>query len=815
MPARMLLCRHTSGCILAFLTLILPPAARADDDDAFETAIRPVLAGTCFPCHGGKTTSAGLRVDSREALLKGGDRGPAIVPGKPEDSPIVLALRHAEPDLAMPPGKDLGKPVADAFADWVRNGAPWAKGPVRGFDARPHWAFQPIKPPGIPDGTAPNPVDRFLDKSRKARGIAAVPPADRRTLIRRLTFDLIGLPPTPGEVDTFLADDDPKAYEHLVDRLLDRPQYGERWGRHWLDVARYADTAGDNADYPVPEARLYRDYVIDAFNADIPFDRFVREQLAGDILAKKADAAGKIDAREYARLIAATGFVALARRYATGPEELWHLTLEDAVDTTGRALLGLTMRCARCHDHKYDPITQTDYYALYGVFASTQFPYAGSEEFVSKQLDRTHFVPLVPDRIAAPLMEQYRKTRDKNLAELAEAEAEGKAAVAKAEAKTPEGKAELEKAKKAQAARLAPIRDRAKRWNKAGGPPDLPLAFAVVDKPRPVDVAIHQKGDPGQPGPVVRRGVIKAFAGARPPAMPAESSGRLELASWIASPDNPLTARVFANRVWKHHFGKGLVATPSNFGTRAEAPTHPELLDFLASEFIKNGWSVKALHRLIVTSDAYRLGSNPAAPGSTGDPSTIDPANTLYWKFDRHRLDAESLRDAWLSASGNLDPRRPGPHPFPAIHDFTYTQHNAFKAVYPSNHRSVYLMTQRLQRHPYLSLFDGPDPNTSTESRTSATIPLQTLYLQNNPYLAEQSRAFAKRLTAAALSPTDRLTLALNLAWNRPPTPDELARFTAYLTAYRQQLAHPDAELESWTSLCRVILTANEFLYIE
>jgi hypothetical protein len=531
----------------ATLVLAAPPSAASDAETFFETKIRPVLAGSCFKCHGGAKTSHGLRVDSREALLKGGEGGPAIVPGDPLKSPLIRALRHSSDDLKMPPGKPLPEAVVADFTSWVAKGAPWPKVTATiGFRPERHWAFQPVKavePPADATGWAETPIDRFIAAGLHRQGLVPVGLADSRTLIRRVTFDLTGLPPTPEETEAFASDPSPDAYRRLVDRLLASPAYGERWGRHWLDVARYADTAGDNADYPIPEARLYRDYVIDSFNADKPYDQFVREQLAGDILAKEGPP------EKYAERVVATGFLALSRRYATGPYELWHLTLEDTIDTTGRAFLGLTLRCARCHDHKFDPVTQKDYYALYGFFASTQFPWAGAEELVSKNFPREHFVPLMPQDQAAPHIAAYRKR-------LTELEADLKAA---------EEKKDKDRAKN--------LRRELQHLSRPGVPPDVPCAYAVEDG-KATNVPVQPRGEPDGSGPAVPRGAPKFLRGT-PLKLPPTGSGRLELARWIASPDNPLTARVMVNRVWQHHFGKGLVTTPSNFGLRGEPPTHP------------------------------------------------------------------------------------------------------------------------------------------------------------------------------------------------------------------------------------------------
>jgi hypothetical protein len=395
---------------LLFLLLAVPARAESPDVDTFfELKIRPVLVGTCFPCHGGKKVSHGLRIDSRDALLKGGQSGAAVVPGAPEKSLLIQAIRYTSDDLKMPPSQRLADAVLADFTRWIERGAAWPKaGSSRPWSvAEPrHWAFEPVctsTPPADSSGWSANPVDCFIRARLDEHHLKPVSLADKRTLIRRITFDLLGLPPTPEEVHAFLGDESPTAYVKLVDRLLASWQYGERWGRHWMDVVRYADTAGDNADYPVPEAQRYRDYLIAAFNADKPYNRFVQEQVAGDILARQGPRS------RYAEQVVATGFLALSRRYGTGPYELWHLTLEDTIDTVGRAFLGLTLRCARCHDHKFDPVTQEDYYALYGIFASTQFPWAGAEEFHSMKKPREHFVALLPAPEADRRLAEYRQ----------------------------------------------------------------------------------------------------------------------------------------------------------------------------------------------------------------------------------------------------------------------------------------------------------------------------------------------------------------------------------------------------------------------
>jgi hypothetical protein len=782
-----------SACPVAPVLLVLlasaaPAQSDSEKETFFETKIRPVLAGQCFKCHGGEKVSGGLRVDSRDALLKGGDRGSAIVPGKPDRGVLLQALRHqAGADLQMPPKQKLPAAVVEDFVTWVRAGAAWPAGAGRpdAFVTKKHWAFQPVKAvatPPDPDGWSDNPIDRFIAQKRRAAGLRPVAPAGRRALLRRVTFDLIGLPPTPGQTREFLADASPDAYQKVVERLLASPHYGERWGRFWMDLVRYADTAGDNADYPVPEARLYRDYIIDSFNADKPYDEFVREQLAGDLLAHQEPP------DRFAERTVATTYLALSRRYLTAPYEQWHLTLEDAIDTTGRAFLGLTLRCARCHDHKFDPVTREDYYALYGIFASTRFPYAGSEEFHSMKRPRGSFVPLRPAAEAAPLLEARRKRLDELQALAAAAEKEKKPLT-------------------------QPLRDELLTLERTGLPPGLPTAYAVAEG-TPQDVPIQIAGDPARPGPVARRGPPRFLAG-REPFVIRSGSGRLELARWLTSPENPLFARVMVNRLWQHHFGRGLVATPSNFGLRGEPPTHPELLDWLAAEFVRRGWSVKAMHRLIVLSATYRLGS-----ANDSEAAAHDPGNLLYWRFDRRRLDAEAVRDALLAAGGHLDTARPGAHPFPPITAWAWTQHNPFKEVYSSNHRTVYLMTQRIQRHPFLALFDGPDTNTTTDRRDSSTVPLQALFLMNNPFVHEQARGLARRMTAAAPDEAGRIAFGYEVAWGRLPSADEVDAARDYLRRYREATARVGAgdgerQSEAWASLARVLLGANEFIYVD
>jgi hypothetical protein len=709
------------------------PASGADDT-FFEAKIRPVLAGTCFRCHGGERVAGKLRVDSRASLLKGGASGPAVIPGAPERSLLVQALRYEGDGPHMPPKKRLPPDVGAAFAAWVKAGAPWpAKAPpfpAPTVQARRHWALLPVRCPRLPaagDG-ALDALDAFLDVKLRQHGLRPVPPADRCTLIRRATFDLTGLPPTPAEVEAFLADESPAAFARVVDRLLASPHYGERWARLWLDVVRYADTAGETADFPVPDAWRYRNYVIDALNRDKPYDEFLREQIAGDLLAARLPAS--VPPARRAELLTATGYISIARRFGYDILQDHYLTIDDTLDTLGKSVLGLTVACARCHDHKYDPITTADYYALYGIFDSTRYPFSGCEK------DRAP-----RDLVALP-----------------------------------------------------------------GG---AGTAYAVADG-RPHNVRIHLRGDPKSLGAEVPRRFLEVLGGQVVP--PGAGSGRLQLAAWLTDPSNPLTARVMVNRIWQGHFGVGLVKTPNDLGTRGEPPTHPELLDYLATQFVHGGWSIKAMHRLVMMSAAYQRASTDAAHNEQ-----VDPGNTLLWRFNRRRLSAEEIRDAVLAVSGGLDRMPGGPHPFPDKKSWGFTQHAPFGAVYDHNRRSVYLMTQRIKRHPFLALFDGPDTSSSTGMRFTTTVPTQALFFMNDPFVHARASQLASRLLEL---PDDRARLdrASRLLYGRPPTPAEddlAARFLASYVAQAADVPPVQRPRVAWSAWLRLLLSSNEFVYVD
>jgi len=547
-----------------------------------------------------------------------------------------------------------------------------------------------------------------------------------------------------------------------VDRLLASPHYGERWGRHWLDVARYADTAGDDADYPVPQAYRYRNYVIDAFNKDKPYDQFIREQIAGDLLG------GRTEEERYERIVA-TGFLALARRSGEDPDKEPHITLDDAIDTLGKTILGISLSCARCHDHKFDPIPKEDYYAIYGILASSRFAYAGSDH---KKYQRD-FVPLLPqdqaDRIARPF--------DERLAFL-----EAQLAPLDKEAQDFEkalGGIVQDSSAKAKKRTLKELKDALqaaqKECEKFGKTrPDYPDAFAVSEGIAG-NARVQIAGNPSKLGAEVPRGFVQVLGGGKVPA-DEQGSGRRQLAEWLTDPRNPVTARVMVNRLWQHHFGRGLVQTPDVFGKQGKPPTHPELLDFLANQLVQSGWSIKAMHRQMLLSHTYRLSAGEDAANSR-----IDPTNQLWWRADCRRLGAEAIRDSLLAVSGELERGVAGAHPFPPRKDWNYGGAAPFKAVYETKRRSIYLLQPRVTRDSFLALFDGADANFSVGQRFESTTSVQALYLMNSPFVSEQARAFAGRL--AKLRPDDggRIELAHRLLFGRPASPEETADGLHYL----------------------------------
>ena len=1259
--------RFVFGFVLVCLTGNCTFSADDSTEALFENSIRPVLVESCFRCHGDTKESGGIRVDSRDALLKGGDSGPAILLGNPDDSLLIKAIKRHSDVSAMPPDKDkaLRPDQIASFEAWVLGNAPWPK-LSKTFERTTHWAFEPVKtvePPNMASDQVENPIDAFVQAKQNQTGSSIATKANKQALIRRAAFDLTGLPPTPAEADAFEKDTSPNAYSALIDRLLESSDYGRRWGRHWLDVVRYADTAGETADYPVSQAWRYRNYVIDAFNSDKPYDQFLREQIAGDILAAHGPS------ERYAEQVTATGYLAISRRFGFDSENYHHLTIQDTIDTLGQSVLGLSLGCARCHDHKFDDLSMVDYYGLYAIFDSSRYSFPGSEQ---KQRVRS-MVPLVPlsesihkwrefdqqvasissklikaklpvpnailrslndmdgdfemqapanggsngvlvppwlyegkisvtnaaqspfknlyasgkvgasiaadvgkyrilqslyprrtikdsaplyinldfrisaadpktsgshrfwigstsnsmalsfeisagaislagdgqsERIgdvkpnqwhnlllkldlagravsgtlsssepnapasivatfankpllsfwtgeidlvslesvdngtkAGPIIEYDNLgvqqepippphtldvaakdgTESDSIDELNrelqtlggmsgdfELQSEGQppaspfnagpnsvvkvsersqspfqnlaprgsfgiympnrgnydgfglalpktwnaekvepllacfdfrcvdiaagdegtwryylghgpgnsAAVElffhgkqfyrrSADAKEPvcslvpgewyqvqlsidmksrtysgtlqsqtkreEFRGELAKgwdgtidysfidsyghlggvrpsldadnyviretpfpafdAQPAEAdvagnetrrerakgirQRLAAIeasaKDSAQKLNAMLVDGPFAMAYGMAEG-TPHGVPIQLRGEPSQPGELVSRGFVKALGNESLPEN-TSGSGRLELANWLTRTDNTLTARVMVNRIWQYHFGQGLVKTPNDFGVRGLPPTHPELLDYLAIQFMNNGWSIKAMHRLIMHSQLYQQSSqfNEAQPNET-------QSNGLITSFPRRRLSAEEIRDAILLVSGELDREQAQEHPFPSPLSYGFSQHGPFTAVYEHNKRSVYLMTQRLKRHPFLALFDGPDPNASTPSRLETTVPTQALYFLNDPFVYTKSEAWAKRLLESNTDEAGQIEQAYRGAFSRVPSTAEQSDAVDFLATYRRELlvaGQDKVDVRALAAFVRTLFGSNEFLHVD
>lgn len=924
-----------------------PRSPSTQQTDFFEARIRPILVEHCYQCHGPRKQESGLRLDSRRELLKGNDSGPVVVPGQPEESPLIAAIRHRAP-VKMPPKKKLPDQAIADLTNWVKLGVPWpetspandpggAGGPAIKGAGLKHWAFQPVVERSVPPVKnavwARTSIDRFILAHLEAKGLSPSRPAGRRTLIRRATFDLLGLPPTPEEIEAFEEDRAPDAYDRVIERLLASPHYGERWGRYWLDVARYADTKGyilfEDAEFHW--AYTYRDYVISAFNRDLAYDQFLIEQIAADRLPVKR---GR-------QPLAALGLLTLGSRFMGN----FHDVIDDRIDVICRGLMSLTVTCARCHDHKFDPIPAQDYYSLYGILASAREPMIRPEagqstqtpayakfvqELESKRQKLDEFVTTkerelietTKRRIAEYLLAAHRAidqpstedfmliadgtdlnpamvirwqsylARTRNIHDpvfvpwhtLAKLPAEGFASGAAAllarladdsrraapgdspsdrvgpvnpvvlralladppssladvarvyarlfhqvdllwkdierratlEGRAPEPLPEaalealrlvvdgpdspLELAKepfgdlalfpdRPSQAKLRELRDALEKWL-TGGPGAPARVMSVEDAPTPVEPRVFLRGNPNTPGDRVPRQFLAVLAGsARKPFR--DGSGRLELARAIASRDNPLTARSLVNRLWMHHFGTPLVATPGDFGLRSDPPTLPDLLDHLAARLVDQGWSIKAIHRLIMLSNTYQQESDDRP-----EARAIDPENTYYWRMNRRRLDFEAMRDSLLAVSGKLSHALGGPP----------SQSTTDKAA---NRRTVYRYIDRLNLPGLYRTFDFPDPNTTSPRRDLTTIAPQALFLMNHPFIFDVSGAILARPEIRTISETDaKIDRLVGLIYGRPAEAEDHALARAFLGD------SPDRS-NRWPALVQALLLANEFVFID
>jgi cytochrome c553 len=810
---------------VAFITGTITSVAAADSASAapsadallFESRVRPLLIDNCLSCHSEKKQKGGLRLDSLPAVLKGGKHGAEIVPGKPEESRLITAISYDDENLQMPPDNRLSDQQVKVLTEWVKQGAPWPAAVQLAAPAAPSkhrvivdsdkafWSFQPVKMPVLPEVKdekwCSNPVDRFVLAKLEAEGLAPAAPAGRDELIRRATFDLIGLPPTPAEVEAFVNDPAPDAYEHLIDRLLASPRYGERWGRHWLDLVRFSESDGFKQDAYRPNAWPYRDYVIKSFNDDKPYAQFVTEQLAGDEVAPGDP-----------NIVVATGFLR-AGMYEYNQRDVpkqWNEMLIDVTDVTADAFLGLSMGCARCHDHKFDPILRTDYYRMQAFFAPmlprNDLPLASAPDreahasamkaWEEKTADiRAQMEPMEKAAIESasrgamkkfePAMQAIlkepasrRTPQEEQWAQLALRQIfDG---TENTEPKITGKNKEKYDVLKKQLAEFAAIR-----------PKPLPRGFLMSDV-GPVSPAVYVPGDvqhAQEPGfPVVLNGLPIT----QPPIVPtATSTGRrLALAKWITQPENPLTYRVLVNRLWQYHFGRGLVATSGDFGHLGTPPSHPELLDYLARQFIDNGGHMKAIHRLIMLSATYRQSSLRTAPEIA---RMKDPDNRWLWRMNTERLDAEQIRDAMLAVSGELNLHAGGP-----------------SADENSPRRSIYTKLQRNHPDPLLEAFDAPEAFGSVPVRNHTTTATQSLLMINGDWTLKRAAAMAARIKRDTKSaePSALVDAAYRLAYGRAAHSDELDAAVDFLKR--------GGKIDTnFVDLCHVILNSSEFLYVD
>ena len=875
------------------LSLVGNSAFANEREEFFEARIRPLLVSRCVECHGSLTQEGKLHLDHLAAALKGGESGPALIPGNAQDSLLYQAISQTHDTLAMPPDDSLSNDEIGAIRKWIDDGAVWPVSKIEFFqrnvfntlnrscikchdeqskagdlslvsrerllkggptgpaaiagdsqnslmirllagteesvtdhskflnnkdqltfakwiddglhwrvpnaspefviteEHREFWSFQPVTPRSIPDSLSEstNPLDHFIQKRIEQAKIQVAPPAKARTLIRRVYFDLLGLPPTEEQIVDFeeaFALDAKAAFANLVDSLLESPYYGERWGRHWLDLVRYADTAGDAADFPVPEAYKYRNYIIDSFNRDKPYDQFIREQIAGDLLPHSSD-----DQRWEQTI--GTGYLAISRRIGVSPQNLKHIMIEDTINNLGKTFMGLTLGCARCHDHKFDPIPTTDYYALYGIFGSSIYPHAGAEHKPWRQ----DFVYRIGNDQAAEVLKEKREVLE---------EWNRKERVAMEIYRDFQRKkiTDPNVTRASTWANVLAVRE--ERRHHAESFPEMEIAYAIQEGSGH-DEFVQRGGNPhpSARGQLVPRGFLQILGGQVLPDG-TTASGRLALANWIADPDNPLTARVMANRIWHYHFGRGIVNSTSDFGFRGSAPTHPQLLDYLALQFIESGWSVKQMHRMIMNSDVYMRSSQ-----HTTSNNDTDPDNNLFWKFDRQRLDAEQIRDTLLAISQELDTSPGTRHPFNHHLTYFYRQHDPFVGNFETNQRTVYQLQQRFVKNDYLDLFDGPDGNIQMSERKVTTTTLQALFMMNSDFTHERSSAISERVLKTSKTTEARIRNAYHLLFGRPPNQSE----TAHVARIATQLEAKAGVETAWLTIIRSMISSNEFLYID
>ena len=763
----------TLGLISVFA--VSSSVAKEAETKFFERRIRPLLAKRCFACHSAdaEAPESGLRLDHREGLIRGGASGPAIVPGAPRKSLLIQAVRYEKNE--MPPDGKLSAVEIRRLEKWVGMGAPWPDSSAAvkvlseaGYDwehyRTRHWSFRPVKKsklPEVKDVVWPQgEIDRFILSGLEQKGLRPSAPVEAHILIRRIYLDLIGIPPKPEEVGVFVAEaavDRSAAVSRLVNRLLDSPLYGERWGRHWLDVARFSDGSGGFLDNKTnSEAWRYRDWVVDAFNTDMPWNEFLRLQIAGDLLGDKQAAIG-------------TGFFALGPQYKSDggdPDSIAQAkseTLDDRIDTLTRGILGLTVSCARCHDHKFDPIPQQDYYSLAGIFENSS---VRELPLVESAVVNEWNVQQQAIQVCQKKIDSLRKAVRKENRDLTDDE-----------------------------------QSRIDQWNreladlKAAARPKYPLAHSLHDTGQR-DMRIAIRGNLRQPGEMAPRRFLRILGGNKRPKF-TNGSGRVELANAIADPVNPLTARVIANRIWQHHFGKALVRTPSNLGVLGETPTHPALLDWLAATFVESGWSVKTLHRRIMTSAVWQQSSQMDTACFS-----VDSDNRLVWRMNPRRVDVEVWRDSLLATTGELDLQQGGP----PVDDLA-----------GSRRRTLYARVSRngdqFASDDFLRLFDFPIMRATVAKRPASIVPQQYLFMLNSRFMVMRSQAFAVRLKQETATDADTIQTAYRLLFGRLPT-DMEQRISAEFLANRSSADDSESPLSPLVQYAQVLLSSNEFMYV-
>lgn len=825
---------HRLLALCTSLLLCLLVEARADDTAVpvgeteagiafFEKKVRPVLVKHCYECHAARqgTSEGDLQLDSREGIRKGGSRGPAVVPGDPHASWLLISVSHTDPDLQMPPKKErLPEGVIADLKRWVEMGAPDPRhgtgesgNETRDPSQRDFWAYQPprpVSPPAVNDeGWSRRPLDLFVFDTLQKHGLRPSPDAKPRSLLRRLSFDLIGYQPSPEEQLRFLDQVQARGLDAALaaeaDRLIASPQFGERWGRHWLDVARFAESSGTEANISFPYAWRYRDYVIDCVNADLPFDRFLVEQIAGDLLPDNSD-------EERARLLIATGFLAVGPKNldATDPAQFRADVIDEQIDALTRAVLGSSVACARCHDHKFDPFSMRDYYALAGIFASTK-TFFGTAVSPSNRIGGDPLrLPELKNQvvlhasISQKKVDELRRELETLQAEKAEMDAALGAALF---GKKPARVFTIQEALRNFWA-MGRVEGELEKVSSTGRA--LPLTMGVQDGDAIGDAPLSERGDIAKPREKIPRRFPEVFQ-ANQPLIPDGQSGRLQLAEWIASDEHPLTGRVMANRIWHQLFGRGLVASVDNFGTTGDLPSHPELLDSLAVQFVRDGWSIKTLIRDIVLSRTYRQSSD-----YRDDAFQVDPDNRFLWRVSKRRLQAEGIRDAMLAASGELDLARPvgslvgrviGDKPISLIG----LNPKLPRDLDGSTCRSVYLPVIRDRLPEVLDLFDFAEPSLVTGQREVTNVPVQALYMMNSSFVEQRSRALANRIDQQSKVPVEQVQLAFVICFCREPEPEEIAASVAFLAA-GSSAGKNDTDVPAvLIDFCQALFCAGEF----